>query len=59
MFFFFFSLQLKKFKEDNLHLGFGSGTIALEQAIERTTANIRWVTENKAKVLKWFTEEAT
>ncbi|KAM4593082.1 aminopeptidase N-like isoform 1-T3 [Odontesthes bonariensis] len=55
-----FELQeLKKFKEDNLHVGFGSGTIALEQAIERTTANIRWVTENKAEVLKWFTEETT
>ncbi|XP_056228766.1 aminopeptidase N [Seriola aureovittata] len=55
-----FELQeLKKFKEDNLHLGFGSATLALEQAIEKTTANIKWVTENKASVLKWFTEEST
>uniref|UniRef100_A0A4W6G5D0 Aminopeptidase n=1 Tax=Lates calcarifer TaxID=8187 RepID=A0A4W6G5D0_LATCA len=52
-----FELQeLKKFKEDNLHVGFGSATLALEQAIEKTTANIKWVTENKAQVLKWFTE---
>lgn len=55
-----FELQeLKKFKEDNLHVGFGSGTIALEQAIEKTTANIKWVKENKAHVMKWFTEEST
>ncbi|XP_008283097.1 aminopeptidase N-like [Stegastes partitus] len=55
-----FELQeLKKFKEDNLHIGFGSATMALEQAIEKTTANIKWVTENKAEVLKWFTEEST
>ncbi|KAK2853498.1 hypothetical protein Q5P01_006159 [Channa striata] len=52
-----FELQeLKKFKEDNLHVGFGSATLALEQAIEKTTANIKWLTENKANVLKWFTE---
>lgn len=55
--FFSVTLQLEKFKEDNLHLGFGSATLALEQAIENTKANIKWVTENKAHVLKWFTEE--
>ncbi|XP_044046036.1 aminopeptidase N-like [Siniperca chuatsi] len=55
-----FELQeLKKFKEDNLHVGFGSATLAMEQAIEKTTANIKWVTENKAHVLKWFTEQST
>uniref|UniRef100_A0A8C7N569 Aminopeptidase n=1 Tax=Oncorhynchus kisutch TaxID=8019 RepID=A0A8C7N569_ONCKI len=42
--------QLQKFKEDNSKIGFGSGTLALEQAIERTTANIKWVDENKNKV---------
>ncbi|XP_035992371.1 aminopeptidase N-like [Fundulus heteroclitus] len=53
-----FELQeLKKFKEENLHVGFGSATMALEQAIEKTTANIKWVTENKAEVLEWFTKE--
>lgn len=58
---FLFSLlvtpQLKKFKEDNLHVGFGSGSLMLEQAIERTTASIKWVKENKAPVLDWFTKE--
>ncbi|XP_043957728.1 aminopeptidase N-like [Gambusia affinis] len=53
-----FELQeLKKFKEENLHVGFGSATMALEQAIEKTTTNIKWVTENKAEVLNWFTEQ--
>nr|XP_046263621.1 aminopeptidase N-like [Scatophagus argus] len=55
-----FELQeLKKFREDNLHVGFGSATMALEQAIEKTTANIKWVTENKAHVLRWFTDDST
>lgn len=55
-----FELQeLKKFKEDNHHVGFGSATMALEQAIEKTTANIKWVAENKAAVLQWFTENST
>uniref|UniRef100_A0A8C3AP07 Aminopeptidase n=1 Tax=Cyclopterus lumpus TaxID=8103 RepID=A0A8C3AP07_CYCLU len=54
-----FELQeLMKFKEDNLHVGFGSATMALEQAIEKTTANIKWVAENKAHVLKWFNDES-
>lgn len=52
-----FELQeLLKFKEDNLHVGFGSATMTLEQAIEKTTANMKWVKNNKADVLKWFTE---
>nr|XP_020472788.1 aminopeptidase N-like isoform X2 [Monopterus albus] len=55
-----FELQeLKKFKESNLYVGFGSATLALEQSMEKTRANIKWVTENKATVLKWFTEEST
>ncbi|XP_068432801.1 aminopeptidase N-like [Clinocottus analis] len=50
--------ELIKFKEDNLHVGFGSATLALEQAIEKTTANIKWVSENKAHVIKWFNDES-
>lgn len=53
-----FELQeLQQFKEDNLHVGFGSGTLALEQAIEKTMANIKWMAENKEQVLRWLTEE--
>lgn len=52
--------QLKQFKMDNAEVGFGSGTLALEQSIERTMANIKWIAENKENVLNWFTgkEEA-
>ncbi|XP_072321571.1 aminopeptidase Ey-like isoform X2 [Eucyclogobius newberryi] len=50
--------ELKKFKADNQDIGFGSATLAMEQAIERTTANIKWVAENKAQVLQWFTDES-
>lgn len=46
--------QLEKFKEDNKDIGFGSGTRALEQALEKTRANIKWVKENKDAVLQWF-----
>uniref|UniRef100_A0AAY4BEQ0 Aminopeptidase n=1 Tax=Denticeps clupeoides TaxID=299321 RepID=A0AAY4BEQ0_9TELE len=46
--------QLQQFKEEHSQTGFGSAEIALEQAIEKTKANIRWVAENNDKVLKWF-----
>ncbi|XP_010570630.1 PREDICTED: aminopeptidase N [Haliaeetus leucocephalus] len=49
--------QLKQFKADNQDIGFGSGTRALEQALERTRANINWVKENKKMVLTWFQGE--
>ncbi|NXV74427.1 AMPN Aminopeptidase, partial [Atlantisia rogersi] len=49
--------QLQQFKEDNQDIGFGSGTRALEQALERTRANINWVKENQATVLEWFQKE--
>uniref|UniRef100_A0A1W7RJE8 Aminopeptidase n=1 Tax=Agkistrodon contortrix contortrix TaxID=8713 RepID=A0A1W7RJE8_AGKCO len=50
--------QLEQFKKDNMDVGFGSATRALEQALERTKANIKWVAENKALVLKWFQENS-
>ncbi|GCB82590.1 hypothetical protein scyTo_0022365 [Scyliorhinus torazame] len=46
--------QLEQFKKDNAHIGFGSGSRALEQALERTKANINWVNENKDSVNDWF-----
>ncbi|NXI75327.1 AMPN Aminopeptidase, partial [Rhipidura dahli] len=49
--------QLEQFKKDNEDIGFGSGTRALEQALERTRANINWVKENQATVLEWFRGE--
>ncbi|XP_062947896.1 aminopeptidase N [Cynocephalus volans] len=50
--------QLEQFKENNMETGFGSGTRALEQALEKTKANIKWVKENKESVLRWFTENS-
>uniref|UniRef100_A0A803SKM2 Aminopeptidase n=1 Tax=Anolis carolinensis TaxID=28377 RepID=A0A803SKM2_ANOCA len=50
--------QLEQFKADNAEVGFGSGTRALEQALEKTKANIAWVAENREPIRKWF-EEAT
>ncbi|NWH69007.1 AMPN Aminopeptidase, partial [Geococcyx californianus] len=49
--------QLEQFKADNQDIGFGSGTRALEQALERTRANINWVKENQETVLSWFQGE--
>ncbi|NXB05314.1 AMPN Aminopeptidase, partial [Cnemophilus loriae] len=51
--------QLEQFKTDNEDIGFGSGTRALEQALERTRANINWVKENRATVLAWFEAETS
>ncbi|CAL8357825.1 unnamed protein product [Lota lota] len=50
--------QLEQFKKDNAEVGFGSGTLAVEQAIERTKANIKWISENKEPVLNWFVAES-
>ncbi|CAB1323361.1 unnamed protein product [Coregonus sp. 'balchen'] len=50
--------QLKQFQADNSEVGFGSGTLAVSQSIERTTANIKWVAENKDTVQAWFKAEA-
>ncbi|XP_060892359.1 aminopeptidase N-like [Labrus mixtus] len=49
--------QLKQFKEDNAATGFGSGTLAVDQSIERTIANMKWIAENKQGVLEWFQAE--
>uniref|UniRef100_A0A9J8BVK3 Aminopeptidase n=1 Tax=Cyprinus carpio carpio TaxID=630221 RepID=A0A9J8BVK3_CYPCA len=46
--------QLIQFRDDNAHIGFGSGNLAIQQSIERTTANIKWVKNNQETVLEWF-----
>ncbi|XP_056427954.1 aminopeptidase N-like isoform X2 [Hyla sarda] len=46
--------QLKQFKEDNKEVGFGTATRALDQVIEKTVANAKWVNQNKAVVKEWF-----
>lgn len=49
--------QLKQFQKDNADVGFGSASKALQQAIEKTTARITWLAENKEQILKWFISE--
>ncbi|KAJ3595999.1 hypothetical protein NHX12_002408 [Muraenolepis orangiensis] len=39
--------QLKEFKANNSAAGLGSAEAALEQALERTEANIHWLQQNK------------
>ncbi|KAM9754213.1 aminopeptidase N-like isoform 2-T2 [Menidia menidia] len=51
-------LQLHQFKADNSEVGFGSGTLAVDQSIERTQGNMKWIALNKQNVLDWFTAEA-
>uniref|UniRef100_A0A671SSU1 Uncharacterized protein n=1 Tax=Sinocyclocheilus anshuiensis TaxID=1608454 RepID=A0A671SSU1_9TELE len=46
--------KLLQFKSDNSETGFGSGTAALEQAIEKTKANIKWVAENQREVTELY-----
>ncbi|KAL6480692.1 hypothetical protein MHYP_G00117250 [Metynnis hypsauchen] len=46
--------QLEQFRDDNSEVGFGSGTLAIQQSIERTNANIKWLAQNKAEVMEWL-----
>ncbi|XP_069481326.1 aminopeptidase Ey-like [Ambystoma mexicanum] len=50
-------MQLAQFKKDNEDIGFGSASRSLEQALEKTKANIKWVQENREPVKKWFEDE--
>ncbi|KAL0978005.1 hypothetical protein UPYG_G00164630 [Umbra pygmaea] len=50
--------ELQQFINENAEQGFGSASQAVDQALERTKANIKWVAENKADVLKWFTDNS-
>jgi len=62
VFFFFLHIstceKLLQFKSDNSAIGFGSGTAALEQAIEKTKANIKWVSENQREITDWLVAES-
>lgn len=50
--------QLLQFKQDNAEQ-LGSAAIVLEQALERTKANMKWVALNKKPVFDWFTRESS
>ncbi|XP_068169617.1 aminopeptidase N-like isoform X2 [Antennarius striatus] len=46
--------QLEQFVEEHQAAGFGSATAAVEQAMERTRANIRWRQRNEQEIFDWF-----
>uniref|UniRef100_A0A4W6F952 Aminopeptidase n=1 Tax=Lates calcarifer TaxID=8187 RepID=A0A4W6F952_LATCA len=49
--------QLEEFVEENSAVGFGSATLAVKQAVERTKANIKWLHQNKQEILDWFNSQ--
>uniref|UniRef100_A0A3B4CG94 Aminopeptidase n=1 Tax=Pygocentrus nattereri TaxID=42514 RepID=A0A3B4CG94_PYGNA len=49
--------QLLQFKEENADVGFGAASSALDQAIEKTRANMKWVSENQREIRDWFRAE--
>ncbi|XP_008309650.1 aminopeptidase N-like [Cynoglossus semilaevis] len=49
--------QLKDFIQEHSHIGFGSASLAVEQALETTIANIKWLETNKNEVLEWFSNQ--
>ncbi|XP_023669966.2 aminopeptidase N-like [Paramormyrops kingsleyae] len=49
--------QFQKFKEEKSKTGFGSGTLALEQVMEKIKANIKWLAKNKAEVMQFLKKE--
>nr|XP_057934796.1 aminopeptidase N-like isoform X2 [Doryrhamphus excisus] len=50
--------QLLDFKEENAGQ-LGSAAAAVEQALERTRTNMKWVAHNRKDVLEWFTRETS
>ncbi|XP_074487623.1 aminopeptidase N-like isoform X1 [Sebastes fasciatus] len=47
--------QLEEFVEKHkAAAGFGSATLAVEQALERTRANVNWLTRNQREIFDWF-----
>ncbi|XP_066503401.1 aminopeptidase N-like [Hoplias malabaricus] len=48
--------QLQQFKVEN-SASLGSAALAVDQAMETTKANIKWVAENRQQVMKWLGEE--
>ncbi|XP_062856328.1 alanyl (membrane) aminopeptidase b, tandem duplicate 1 [Trichomycterus rosablanca] len=46
--------QLEQFRDDNMDVGFGSGSMAIDQSIERTKANMKWLHQNKEEVQTWL-----
>ncbi|TKS74008.1 Aminopeptidase N [Collichthys lucidus] len=50
--------QLERFVDEHKTAGFGTATLAVQQAVEKTKANINWLQENKQQILDWFNSQA-
>ncbi|KAK2918320.1 aminopeptidase Ey [Channa argus] len=50
--------QLEEFEKEHSAAGFGSATLAVQQALERTKANIKWLQQNKQEILDWFNSQS-
>lgn len=37
--------------------GFGSAAMAVQQALERTNINIRWLQDNRQELYDWFNSQ--
>lgn len=56
---FFLLSQLEEFVEQHGGTaGFGPAVLAVEQALERTRINIRWLQDNRQQLYDWFTCQA-
>ncbi|XP_050971956.1 aminopeptidase N isoform X2 [Labeo rohita] len=49
--------QLQQFKEEFEASSLNFGIQAIEQAIEQTKANSKWMSENKAQLMNWLIEQ--
>ncbi|KAG7523067.1 aminopeptidase N-like [Solea senegalensis] len=49
--------QLEAFVQEHGATGFGSASLAVEQALETTRANIKWLQKNKQEILDWFSSQ--
>ncbi|KAL7401763.1 hypothetical protein ABVT39_004363 [Epinephelus coioides] len=49
--------QLEEFVEKHGAAEFGSATLAVKQALERTRANIKWLQQNKQGIWDWFNSQ--
>uniref|UniRef100_A0A4W4GAF7 Aminopeptidase n=1 Tax=Electrophorus electricus TaxID=8005 RepID=A0A4W4GAF7_ELEEL len=50
--------QLQQFRDEIASAGLESTVWTVDQQIERTKANMKWVAENKEQIKKWLTEES-
>ncbi|XP_059190936.1 aminopeptidase N-like [Centropristis striata] len=46
--------ELEEFVERHGAAGFGTATLAVQQALEMTRANINWLEQNKQEISDWF-----